>query len=107
MTRPKPAQAAPQHLSAAAKRLFGAITTDYVLEAHHLAILGKALEAFDRAEAARTIVERDGIVTSSRLGEVKAHPAVAIERDARTAFLAGIKQLGLDLEGPPPPSARK
>lgn len=98
---------APRHLSAAAKALYQDVAGDYQLEPHHLAILTKALEAFDRAEAARAVVERDGILTTSRLGEVKPHPAVAIERDSRTAFLAGVKQLGLDIEGPPPPSSRR
>ncbi len=85
----------------------------YVLEAHHQAILTKALEAFDRAEQARAILASPpadptdpnappggGLVVRSRLGEHKAHPAIAIERDARAAFLTGIKQLGLDIEAP-------
>ncbi len=104
MTRPAAALDAPGHLSATARRLYVNVTAQYILEAHHLAILAKCLEAFDRAEAARAIIQRDGILTTSRLGEAKAHPAIAIERDSRSAFMAGIKQLGLDLEGPPPPS---
>src|SRR4051812_8331849 len=94
---------APRHLSEPARRLYADVLARYVLEAHHLAILTKALEAFDRAEAARVIVERDGLLVATRFGEVKASPAIAIERDARAAFMAGIKQLGLDVEGPPPP----
>src|SRR5450759_5625882 len=94
---------APAHLSLAARKLFAAVMTTYVLEGHHVQILVKALEAFDRADAARAIVQNEGILTTSRLGEVKAHPAMAIERDSRAAFFAGIKQLGLDLEGPQPP----
>lgn len=104
MTRP---QRAPRHLSDAARALYDAVMATYVLEPHHVAILAKSLEAFDRAESARAIIERDGILTTTRLGELKPSPAVAIERDARAAFLAGIRQLGLDLEGPPPPSARR
>jgi len=103
----RPTKGAPKHLSLAARRLYAAVVADYVLEAHHIAILTKALEAYDRAEAARELVTNGGLVVTSRLGETKPHPAVAIERDARTAFLAGIKQLGLDIEGPPPPSARR
>lgn len=98
---------APAHLSKGAGALYAQIHAQYVLEAHHDAILIKSLEAFDRAEAARLIVERDGVLVTSRLGEIKASPAVQIERDARAAFLAGIKALNLDLElGPPPPSPR-
>jgi phage terminase small subunit len=72
-----------------------------------VAILNKALEAFDRAEQARDVIAGSGILIKSRLGEVKPNPAIAIERDSRAAFLSGIKALGLDLEGPPAPSARK
>lgn len=104
MIRPAPAKVAPKHLSAPAKSLYAAILARYLFEPHHLAILAKALEAWDRAEAARELVGRDGLVVTTRLGEVKAHPAIAIERDSRTAFLAGIKQLGLDLE---PAAARR
>lgn len=95
---------APRHLSKPARELYATVVTDYELEAHHLSILTKGLEAFDRAEAARQLVETEGLVIDSRLGERKPHPAVAIERDSRSAFLAAIKQLGLDLTGPPPPA---
>lgn len=37
-------------------------------------------------------------MVTSRLGEAKVHPAVQVERDSRTAFLAGMRQLGLDYE---------
>lgn len=101
------AATAPKHLSRAAGELYRAVMAAYDLEAHHVAILVKSLEAHDRGEAAREIVAREGLLIDSRLGERKPHPAVAIERDSRAAFLAGVRQLGLDLEGPPPPSSRQ
>jgi len=100
MTRP------PAHLSKPAKALYASITSAYVLESHHLAVLVKGLEASDRADAARAVIERDGLLVETRFGEVKASAAVAIERDSRTAFFAAIKQLGLDIDGPPSPSTR-
>lgn len=42
----------------------------------------------------------DGLTTVDRYGGVKAHPAVVIERDSRTAFLRAMRELGLDLEAP-------
>jgi len=101
-----PPRRAPRHLKDAARALWTDVTATFVLEPHHLAVLVKGLEAFDRAEAAREAIERDGILTTSRLGEVKAHPAVAIERDARAQFFVAIKALGLDIDGPPSPSTR-
>ncbi len=54
----------------------------YALEPHHIALLVKACEAYDRAEQARAIVDRDGLVVVSRLGEPRQHPAIPIERDS-------------------------
>lgn len=96
---------APAYLSRAARRLWASVHERYQLEPHDNAILVKALEAFDRADEARAILRESGIVVTSRLGEIKAHPAVAIERDSRTAFLAGMRQLGLDYE--PTPSQKR
>lgn len=95
------ASSAPSHLSLPARRLYDGIRSLYELEAHDAALLVKALEAWDRAEEARQLLADEGIVITSRLGERKAHPAVAIERDSRSAFLAGMRQLGLDYEPVP------
>lgn len=97
MSRPS-RNGAPAHLSAPARALYAAIVTDYQLEAWHLAILTRALDAMDTADAAETIVRAEGAVTDTRLGERKAHPAVAIARDARAQFGTLMKQLGLDID---------
>src|SRR5688572_6720409 len=95
----------PRHLSLPARRLFASVVELYELEAHDLAIFVKSLEAWDRAEQARELVAAEGLLITSRLGERKAHPAVMIERDSRTAFLSGMRQLGLD-DAEPSPTAR-
>jgi hypothetical protein len=79
----------------------------YELEPHHLALLVKALEASDRADEARDEIGAGSLAVQSRLGELKPHPLLAVERDSRAAFGTLMKQLGLDIEGPPPPSSRK
>ena len=98
---------APRHLSPTSRRLFADVTSSYVLEPHHVAILTKALEAFDRAEQARALVDAEGLIVLSRLNESKAHPAIPIERDSRAQFFAGMRQLGLDVESPATPSPRR
>jgi P27 family predicted phage terminase small subunit len=55
-----------------------------------------AAEALDRAATARRTVQREGITYADRFGAPRAHPAVAIERDARAAFSRLVAQLGLD-----------
>jgi len=98
---------APRHLSEPGRRLFADVVKSYVLEGHHLAILTKALEALDRADQAREEIGTSSLTVMSRLGEVKVHPLLAVERDARAQFGTLMKQLGLDIDGPPPPSARR
>jgi hypothetical protein len=46
-------------------------------------------------------------MVTSRLGDPKPHPLLAVERDARGQFLVAMRALGLDIEAPPPPSARR
>ncbi len=58
-----------------------------------------ALEAFDRMREAQDAIRKDGAYVDGRFG-MKAHPALGIERDSRTAFLRAQRELGLDLEAP-------
>jgi len=88
---------APAGLSARAKRLYLDVTEVYILEPHQDAILVKALESFDTAEAARKAIG-GALTIETRLGDVKVNPLIVVERDARGQFFLGMKQLGLDYE---------
>jgi P27 family predicted phage terminase small subunit len=96
---------APEHLSDRCRKWWRSVVTEFILEEHHLHLLRLAAEALDRSEEARAILAAEGIVV--RTGEtVKAHPAVAIERDARIAAARLIRELALDApasEGLRPP----
>lgn len=96
---------APAHLEAATRRWVTGILDEFSLESHHYKILVKAAEAHDRGEDARKILKADGIVISDRFGTKKAHPAVAIERDARVAFMRAVRELGLDGDATEAPRA--
>ena len=85
----------PSGLSKAAGVLWERLQREYrVLDAAGLAVLEQALRAFDRAEEARRLLDREGCVVKDRWGQVKLHPAASVERDARAAFLSALKQLG-------------
>jgi hypothetical protein len=73
----------PKHLSAPARRLWRDTVEGYELERHHLELLERACRALDQAIDAEEILRRDGLVVDGRYGP-RAHPAVAIARDART-----------------------
>jgi P27 family predicted phage terminase small subunit len=61
-------------------------------------ILETALQAFDRMRQAQDQIARDGVTYRDRFDQPRAHPLLTTERDSRAAFLAGLKQLNLDLE---------
>lgn len=90
---------APKHLSPAARKWWRAITSEYAIddEAGRL-LLQTALEAFDRMKAAGERITADGEAITDRFGQVKPHPLLPAERDARSQMLAALKQLNLDLE---------
>lgn len=90
----------PPHLSEEARREWLRLTEEYDLEdsAARL-ILTTAFEAFDRMRGAqRDLAAAGGCTFKDRFNKPKVHPAVAVERDARAAWLAALKQLNLDLE---------
>lgn len=100
MTAPK-RPAPPAHLSASMRAWWRQVVADYDLEPHHLLLLAQACEAHDRATQAREQVDAAGPVTTDRFGQLRAHPAVQIERDSRAAFARLVRQLDLEGEGDP------
>jgi len=92
---PKP----PRHLSKAAKKWWSGVMADYEVEDHAVQTVTAAAEAWDRKEQARLILEKDGLTVECRDG-VKTHPCVAVERDARLAYLRAVRELCLSAEDP-------
>ena len=102
----------PKDLSRAAKDWHRRLTNEFeIRDEAGLLLLETAMRAYDRAETARALLERDGVTIADRWGQTKPHPAAAIERDARSGLLAALRALNLDVEplrdraGRPPASA--
>jgi phage terminase small subunit len=105
MNGPQP----PDHLSPSARQWWITTVEAYVLEPHHLLLLQAAAEAWDRCQAARARIDREGLTVPGREGGLRPHPAIAIERDSRLGFARLLRELDLDVEppaseriGPPP-----
>lgn len=98
MTKPNPSP--PAHLKAAAKAWWRTVVGEYDLEPHHLRLLQLAAEAWDSAQAARAVIQSDGMTFIDRFGSPRARPEVAIERDSRTAFARLVRELDLDCAPP-------
>lgn len=83
---PPPPTEPPRHLSEGSAALWREVVA-LVPTPGRRALLVTALEARDRAEEARAIIEREGMVsTTSKSGVHHVHPAVRIERESRALF---------------------
>ena len=90
----------PDHLSAAAQSWWRSVIRDYALEPHHVHLLQAACEAWDRMQQARqALADHGGLTFTDERGVIRAHPAVAMERDARVAFARLVRELDLDAGG--------
>ena len=88
---------APSHLSAEMRKFWRLVVSEYELESDALLILRTACESFDRAQEARTLIAKEGMVLVNR-----PHPAINIEQQSQRVFLAAMRQLGLDIDPPGP-----
>src|SRR3954468_388421 len=87
----------PKHLRADTAEWFAAVIKDYELDSHHVRLLTKACEAWDRSEEAREAIAKNGLTYLDRFDAPRARPECAIERDSRLAFARLIRELGLDV----------
>jgi P27 family predicted phage terminase small subunit len=98
---------APQHLSKEARNWWRQIRDEYsISDKAGLLLLQTALEAFDRMKAAQSRINTDGEAVEDRFGQIKPHPLLPAERDARAQMLAALKALNLDVQ-PVKPSVGK
>lgn len=93
----------PDHLRPETAAWWRSVLEDYDLEAHHVRLLRLACESWDRCDQARELLNSDGLTVRTADGGMKAHPAVAIERDARLAFARLVRELDLDAGAPAAP----
>jgi P27 family predicted phage terminase small subunit len=87
----------PAHLGKVEQEIWQHVLAGYEQTAVANDVLIVTLEAHQRARQARETVDREGMTVIGRDGQTKVHPLLAVERDARQAFFAGIKALGIEL----------
>jgi P27 family predicted phage terminase small subunit len=89
----------PKRLSTEARKSWQKVVDEYqIVDDTGLIILTTAFEAFDRMRNAQDQIKLEGMTSVDRFGQVKAHPLLTVERDARAQFLAALKALNLDVE---------
>ena len=88
--------ACPAHLEAPERQLWRKTLRDFELaDGCALAVLETTLTAHMRARRCRESINRIGELVKDSKGGVRAHPLLCHERDARAAFLAGMRALGV------------
>lgn len=101
----------PKHLSAEACKWWQQILDEYDIDdPSGVLLLQTALEAFDRMRQAQGIISEQGATIKDRFDQIKSHPQLTVERDARSQMIQALKALNLDLEplrdGPGRPGGR-
>jgi hypothetical protein len=91
----------PQPITLTGERaqVFDTIRSQYVLEAASESLLRNACEALERAAQLAEQVNRDGATYRDRFNQVRANPAVQLERDFRGLASRTLQQLAARLEG--------
>jgi P27 family predicted phage terminase small subunit len=90
---------APKALTSEARRIYRRLCRAYGIDDEGgFEILRTGLEAWDRMRQVHARIEADGVTFTDRFGQVKAHPLLSVERDARAQYLAALKALNLDVE---------
>jgi P27 family predicted phage terminase small subunit len=86
---------APKHLRKETQKWFDSVIADFELDTSGVKLLTKCCEAFDRSEQAREILLKEGLTFLDSKGSPRSHPANAIERDSRIAFVRLLRDLDI------------
>ncbi|MEP7378372.1 MAG: P27 family phage terminase small subunit [Chloroflexota bacterium] len=91
-----PYPAVPRGLTTEGRRLWYDVHRDWELDAASERILLVAIEALARLREAQAAVRAHGLLVAGVRGGLKANPALAVENQARVAFLSAMRQLDFD-----------
>jgi hypothetical protein len=69
-----------------------------------LSILETAMQSLDLMADAQAQIDKDGLTVKGDRGQIKAHPLLAVIRDARSGFLQSMKALKLEIGGDEQPA---
>lgn len=98
MKNPRPGRAAPRGYTPEARALWEQIEAGWSIDAAASVIVDTACRALMRMREAQVILAKDGITSTDRFGQLKAHAVTLVERDSATTLLKCFKALNLDLE---------
>lgn len=86
---------APRGLQTPGKAFWREITGEWMLDCAGLKLLLLACRCLDDMESARAVIEQEGQFQVNKAGRKVEHPAVALERKAKSQFAAIVEQMDL------------
>ena len=97
----------PNHLKAAGRRTWEALTAELEFDAAELVLLTRLCEQIDVQTAARRQIAAEGLtVTNAKSGAQKPHPAIAVSVQATRLQAALIRQLAIPADDVKPYAGR-
>lgn len=88
----------PKHLELTERKLWSRIVSEFAFtDSASATMLQTAMEAHQRARRCREQIDADGEAVRDRWQQLKPHPLLAAERDARAALISALRSLNLDL----------
>jgi P27 family predicted phage terminase small subunit len=91
---------APGHLSKEAREVWRVVVDSFDLLDSDFVLLRVVCESFDRLQAARRAIEKEGMILTDANGRKYLNPACSIEKESRMGLLRAWRQLNLDIEAP-------
>ena len=86
----------PKGISANGAAFWRDITGSFALNEETRELLRLAVEALSRAETARRLIARDGLVFRAKSGRLEPHPAARLLKEAEDTFLRAVRSMGLE-----------
>jgi len=78
-----------------ARLFFRHITGEFQIDEKHYAIFYGTIENLNRFYLCNGKIEKEGMTFTTSTGQIRKNPACQIQKDAWSAFLLGLKALGL------------
>ena len=91
-------QKPPAGLSKESREIWGKLMKEYDFEDEGgIQLLKIYCEAYDRAQACRLQIKKEGMQVRDRFLHMKAHPLLTAEKESRAIMLATLRQMNLDV----------
>jgi len=78
-----------------ARQFFRFITDEFQIEKKHHALLYGTVENLHDFYSAKELIKSQGMTFKTQTGQIRKNPACQIQKDSWSAFLLGLKALGL------------